>query len=193
MAAKKVADLLQFMAKLCKSQGGQEETTRRPTQERMLTTCIAAVKDGGGKITMGEGAALEKLEAAELEAWMKDRVVELIQECMRASADGAAEAKLQPPQKKGKLQRNLYLHLYLTAEEWAIMRDPSSCMDRRQRLSAARFRSLGLKCSTEPTWTLAVALMMMAAHQGPATSMQYNARACYSVLLDFKGVCRGHI
>ena len=80
MAAKKVADLLQFMAKLCKSQGGQEEeTTRRPTQERMLTTCIAAVKDGGGKITMGEGAALEKLEAAELEAWMKDRVVELIQ------------------------------------------------------------------------------------------------------------------
>ena len=80
MAAKKVADLLQFMAKLCKSQGGQEETTRRPTQERMLTTCIAAAKDGGGKITMGEGAALlEKLEAAELEAWMKDRVVELIQ------------------------------------------------------------------------------------------------------------------
>ena len=32
--------------------------------------------------------------------------------------------------------------------------------------------------------------MMMEAHQGPATSMQYNARACYSVLLDFKGVCR---
>ena len=65
----------------------------------MLTTCIAAAKDGGGKITMGEGAALlEKLEAAELEAWMKDRVVELIQECTRASADGAAEAKLQPPQ-----------------------------------------------------------------------------------------------
>ena len=138
MAAKKVADLLQFMAKLCKSQGG----TRRPTQEGMLTTCIAAAKDGGGKITMGEGALLEKLEAAELEAWMKDRVVELIQECTRASADGAAEAKLQ----EGKLQRNLYLHLYLTAEEWAIMRDPSSCMDRRQRQPlAARFRSLGLK------------------------------------------------
>ena len=113
---------------------------------------------------------------------------------MHASADGAAEAKLQPPQKEGKLQRNLSLHLYLAAEEWAIMRDASSCMDRRHRQPlAARFRSLGLKCPTEPTWTLAVTRMMMAAHQGPATSMQYNARACYSVLLDFKGVCRGHI
>ena len=78
--------------------------------------------------------------------------------------------------------------------------DCEGCMHGRKsdsmhawKLGLWRFRSLGLKCPTEPTWTLAVTRMMMAAHQGPATSMQYNARACYSVLLDFKGVCRGHI
>ena len=49
---------------------------------------------------------------------------------------------------------------------------------------------LGLKFPTEPTSTLAVAIMMMSAHRGPTSAMKYDARACYSVLLGFKRVCR---
>ena len=94
-----------------------------------------------------------------------------------------------PPSGSGKrasLQRHMYMHNYLTAQDWDNLQCMHVDFNTKARVIVSRMSALGIKNPSETTMVSVTALMYLAAHTGPPATLQVNAMHAHSTLCDLK-------
>ena len=182
MAAKQIAEMVAFLEALGKSETeGQDEQKQAETQARLLQACLADVRASRCFSVSAATEIMTQLAGnPRLPQWIKSQILEVVQEKVEvAAAEQPAETKEKD---KRPTQKHHFLFNYLTAEDLS--------MDAKERLLAKRMAFLGLVCPKEPCFKQATALLLLAGHTGSLETFQFNARAAYNLLLDFKEIFR---
>lgn len=182
MAAERLKDLLTFLGTLTGIKGCE----RNDSQQKLLQSCICDFK-GGPPIELSQGTAmLEQVKFATIPGWMKDCVVQAVEEKMVRSVATPTAGQGQRKQ----MQRNMHLHNYFNQEEWDMLQNPRLSLDTKLETLGKRFGALGLTCASEPTYVLANAILHIAVHTGPPETIRVDMRKALNILKDLKLVVK---
>ena len=179
MAAERLKDLLTFLGALNDLRAGET-----PAQKRLLEGCIDDFKSGP-KIDLRAGThMLEEVKVSKIPSWMKDYVVQAVEDKMMKGVEPEVASRRKP------LQRNMFLYNYFNQEEWETMSNPRLTLETNLHTLASRFAAIGLTCPSEPTFVVANATLHAAIHQGPPQKLKIDSRKAFSILQDLKVIVK---
>ena len=185
MAAQRMKDMLAFLATL-KAVAADGSSSFQEAHRKILESCLVDLKDLN--LSMPDATSiLRDVQAAEIPVWMKDGIVECVQQKVaNGSVNGSGPVKKVA---HNALQKNLHLQHYLTAEEWEILQGKQGCNVKILAL-CKRFVALGLTCPSELTSVLAISLLLLASHQGAPENLTVDGMKVYHMLQDFKSAVK---
>ena len=185
MAAQRMKDTLAFLTTL-KAAAADGSSSFQEAHRKILESCLVDLKDLN--LSMPDATSiLRDVQAAEIPMWMKDGIVECVQQKVaNGSVNGSGPVKKVA---HNALQKNLHLQHYLTAEEWEILQGKQGCNVKILAL-CKRFVALGLTCPSELTSVLAISLLLLASHQGAPENLTVDGMQVYHMLQDFKSAVK---
>ncbi|CAK9020522.1 unnamed protein product, partial [Durusdinium trenchii] len=183
MAAQRMKDMLAFLATL-KAVAADGSSSFQEAHRKILESCLVDLKDLN--LSMPDATSiLRDVQAAEIPVWMKDGIVECVQQKVaNGSVNGSGPVKKVA---HNALQENLHLQHYLAAEEWEILQGKQGCNVKILAL-CKRFVALGL--TSELTSALAISLLLLASHQGAPENLTVDGMKVYHMLQDFKSAVK---
>ena len=185
MAQQRFEDMLAFLQAL--KQNCASETLAQ-TQDKMLQGCLKDLEQGPALTMSSACAMLAKLENATLPDGMRSAIVRSIQAKV-AAPDAEAQSKTKEKKNKACQQSCRSLHNYFTRDDWLSLQGTAS-FETKQQTVAKRIACLGLTNPAEGTYVLAVAVLYLAHHKGPADNLQVSPQDALSTLQELKSKVR---
>ena len=185
MAERRFEDMLAFLQALKQNSAGETVTQ---TQERMLQGCLKDLEQGPPLTMSSASAMLAKLENGSLPDRMRSAIVCCIQAKV-AAPDAEAQSNNKGKKAKNCQQSCNALQNYFTRDDWQSLQGTAS-FETKQQTVAKRLACLGLTNPAEGTYVLAVALLYLAHHKGPADNLQVSPQDALSTLQGLKSKVR---
>ena len=87
------------------------------------------------------------------------------------------------------MQRNLHLYNYFTQDEWDSLGNSCNTLDTKLQVVSKRCGLIGLTAPAETTYVLAVSIIIMACHKGPARRFGHRCSENIWDAQRFEGWC----
>ncbi len=104
----------------------------------------------------------------------------------KTKEDGRASEPFSEAKARAQLQTHLYMHNYLTAQDWDTLRSLRQDFQNKCLVIVRRCSMIGLRFPSEPTYCALVAILLLSSHPGPPETLQFHPGTAYNMLRDVK-------
>lgn len=181
-AVERLTDMLGFLTTL---RGLKSDADSIDTQKRLLNACLVDVRQSPGFSASDGKKMLEEVRSATIPDWMRDEILQCVQDMVVSGVGGEKERKGRVP-----MQRNLHLYNYFTQDEWDSLGNSCNTLDTKLQVVSKRCGLIGLTAPAETTYVLAVSIIIMACHKGQPEDLVIDAQKTFGMLKDLKVVLK---